>query len=122
MSRTLVRVTGATNRVNVAVPASGAVLYQKPTANNNKVSVSVPGPAGPAGPSGEEEMLDTEVDQSVAGVVYVGQAAPGTSTSQALWRIKRITESGSSTSIDWAGGTSDFVHIWTNRLSLTYGP
>jgi hypothetical protein len=122
VSRTLVRVSGSSNKVSISIPASGSVIYQKPTANNNKVSVSVPGPAGPAGPAGEDQMLDTEVDQSVVGVVYVGEATPGTASSASLWRIKRITESGSSTSVDWAGGTADFVHSWDDRLTLTYGP
>jgi hypothetical protein len=123
MSRTLVKISGAGSRVLVNIPATGGVIYEKPTANDNRVLVSIPGPAGPPGPSGaEEEMLDTEVDQSVPGVVYVGEAVPGTNSAASLWRIKRITESGSATSVDWAGGTAGFVHSWDDRLTLTYGP
>jgi hypothetical protein len=123
MSRTLVTVSGGSNNLTVGIPAQGGILLEQATGDNNKVSVAIPGPAGQTGPAGgEEEMLDTEVDQSVPGVVYVGQAQPGTMSSSPLWRIKRITESGSSTSVDWASGSSDFIHIWNNRLSLTYGP
>lgn len=82
-----------------------------------------PGPPGPAGPAGSIDVtLDTEVDESTPGVTYVGQAEPGTAKSDAAWRIKRVTETGPQTSIDWAGGTADYVHIWDDRLTLSYGP
>lgn len=123
MSRTLVTITGGASNVSIGIPAAGGVLLEQSTANDNLVSVAIPGPQGEQGPAGgEEEMLDTEVDQSVAGIVYVGEALPGTAASSPLWRIKRITESGASTSVDWAAGSSDFIHIWSNRASLTYGP
>jgi len=74
-------------------------------------------------PTSEEEMVyDVEVDMSTPGITYVGQAAPGTATSQSFWRIRRITESGSSTKVDWAGGTAEFTHAWDSRALLVYGP
>lgn len=69
-----------------------------------------------------DQVFDTEIDESVAGVVYVGQAPPGSSAAAPVWRIKKITESVGGSSVNWAGGNSDFIHIWNNRLSLTYGP
>jgi hypothetical protein len=86
------------------------------------ISISSAGPQGPAGSGAEEEMLDLEVDQSVPGVVYIGQAAPGTPASSAGWRIKKITDNGTLVSVDWAGGSAAFSYVWNNRLSYTYGP
>lgn len=70
----------------------------------------------------EEEVYDIEIDTSVAGVTYVGQALPGTATSSPLWRIKKITETVGGSSVDWASGGADFIHVWDNHLALTYGP
>jgi hypothetical protein len=67
-------------------------------------------------------VFDTEIDTSVANVTYVGQAAPGTAGSEAGWRIKKITETSTGSSVDWAGGVASFIYIWDDRLSLTYGP
>jgi len=53
---------------------------------------------------------------------YVGDAAPGTKTSVAKWRIKKIGYSGNaSVSTLFAGGTAEFDKIWDNRASYSYG-
>lgn len=70
----------------------------------------------------EDEVYDIEVDTSVANITYVGQALPGTPSSAASWRIKRITETSTGSSVDWANGSAEFVHVWDNHLSLPYGP
>jgi len=49
---------------------------------------------------------------------YVGEAAIGSSTSSAVWRIKRIDNS-SGLAITWAG-TGAFDQVWDNYLSLSY--
>jgi hypothetical protein len=55
---------------------------------------------------------------TVGDIDYVGEAAIGTLTSAASWRIKRI-DSSSGTIIQWAG-TGVFDQIWDNRASLSY--
>lgn len=55
---------------------------------------------------------------TVGSVDYIGEAAIGTATSSALWRIKKV-DSTSGISIKWAG-TGVFDQIWDNHLSLTY--
>lgn len=55
---------------------------------------------------------------SVALVDYIGEAAIGTATSAAAWRIKKV-DSTSGIIIQWAG-TGAFDQIWDNRASLTY--
>lgn len=70
----------------------------------------------------EDEVYDIEIDTSVPGVTYVGQAAPGTASSSAAWRIKKITDSAGGASVDWANGNANFVNVWDNHLAYTYGP
>jgi len=57
----------------------------------------------------------------VGTLTYVGEADPGSATSAAVWRIKRIDESGNpEVIIKWAGGNDTYNKVWDNRLSLTY--
>lgn len=62
----------------------------------------------------------TELDDVGAGVTYVGEADPGTATSDNAWRIKRITETGPDIVIAWADGVATFVKVWDDRTSYTY--
>lgn len=55
---------------------------------------------------------------TVGDIDYVGEAAIGTATSAASWRIKRI-DNASGVVVQWAG-TGVFDQIWDNRASLTY--
>lgn len=52
-------------------------------------------------------------------VTYIGEAVPGTATSVGEWRIKKIDETTSDTTIKYAGGGA-FSQVWDNRASLTY--
>lgn len=66
------------------------------------------------------------VDEENGGdTLYVGDALPGTATSSATWRIKRITftvdGSGNTDSVtEWADGNSNRDNIWDNRAALSY--
>lgn len=60
------------------------------------------------------------LDDDGAGTIFIGEAQPGTLTSAASWRIKKIVESGAITTIGWADGNSNFDNIWNSRASLTY--
>ena len=55
---------------------------------------------------------------------YLGWADNGVATSASLWRICRISYNDGSTDnptdIDWAGGNSDFHHVWDDRAILSY--
>jgi len=55
---------------------------------------------------------------TVGDIDYVGEAAIGTLTSAAAWRIKKI-DSTTGIIIQWAG-TGVFDQIWDNRASLSY--
>ncbi len=60
-------------------------------------------------------------DVTTASTTYIGEAAVGSATSSAVWRVKKIDESGSpiTVAITWAG-TGKFDQIYDNRTSLTY--
>jgi len=66
--------------------------------------------------------LATRVDDvgGTPDITYVGEADPGSATSSAIWRVKRVTDDGSELlTIEWAGG-GNFDQIWDDRASLTY--
>jgi hypothetical protein len=55
---------------------------------------------------------------TVGDVDYVGEAAIGTTTAAASWRVKKL-DSTSGFVVTWAG-TGAFDQVWDNRGSLTY--
>ena len=64
--------------------------------------------------------LAVQLDE-VGSTTYIGEASSGSLTSAAVWRIKRMDESGDpELIIKWAGGTTNFDKIWDNRLTLVY--
>lgn len=54
--------------------------------------------------------------------VYIGEAIPGSATSDAKWRIQKRTYNGSNrlVSIEWADGQYGFNRIWDDRASYSY--
>ena len=60
------------------------------------------------------------VDEVSAGLIYVGESAPGASETSAVWRITRITIVGPKTKIEFAGGNTSWNSVWNDRASLTY--
>jgi hypothetical protein len=59
-------------------------------------------------------------DTGVGGITYVGFAVNGTPTSAPRWKVKKITEVGTITTIEYADGDSKFDNIWDDRATLTY--
>jgi hypothetical protein len=101
-------------------------------------SQGVPGSAPPSDglgdrltspePGSAEEVatLQSEVDfESSDTIIYQGFAEPGVATSAALWRIKRIVFTADAPNSDdvsttFASDDSDFIHVWDDRLTLSY--
>lgn len=54
--------------------------------------------------------------------VYIGEAAPSTTKSASLWRIKKITYDASKnpTDIQFADGTQTFTKVWNDRSVYIY--
>lgn len=64
---------------------------------------------------------DTVDPDVIPEVTYIGEALPGTATSAASWRIRRLTiQSDSDIEILYADGNDSYDNIWDNRLSLSY--
>jgi hypothetical protein len=68
----------------------------------------------------------TLLDDVGGGVTYVGKAAPGSATSEAVWQIQKITEgqlfdTGDDLKVEWAGSNANFDKVWDDRLGLSYG-
>lgn len=59
------------------------------------------------------------IDQDGA-FYYIGEALPGTDTTEQKWRIKRIEQVGEDFNILWAEGTAEFDKVWDDRLTFTY--
>lgn len=68
-------------------------------------------------PPGGQNAL--RVDTSANPILYLGEAAPGTLDSQALWRIQRI-DTTAVIKIEWADGNDYFDNVWDNRAALSY--
>jgi hypothetical protein len=60
------------------------------------------------------------VDEASSTVTYQAWAPPGTATASAGWRIRKITVSGTVTSITWADGDALYNNVWDNRAGLSY--
>lgn len=66
-----------------------------------------------------DSLYSLRLDEASPTVMYVGEASPAAQTSNAVWRIKRIT-STSGLVIEWADGNAHFDNVWDNRISLNY--
>mgnify|MGYP005815373479 CR=1 FL=1 len=60
------------------------------------------------------------VDEASATIIYIGEATPGTATSSATWRIKRVDSSSITAEILYADGDDSFDNVWDNRAALAY--
>lgn len=67
----------------------------------------------------EELTFTTYVDKASSTVTYAGDAAPGTATSAAAWRIQKI-DTSSGVIVTNAAGSEEMTNIWDNRASLSY--
>ena len=60
-----------------------------------------------------------EFDGSDSSHLYLGGAAVDALTSDPIWRISKVTVSGSSVSIKYAN-SGNYTAVWDNRASYTY--
>jgi hypothetical protein len=105
--------TPSTLTVNFGDPLE---LTLNPTPN---LTIELEAGQGPSGVYGSSEFT-IRIDQVDANTIYRGEAQPGSSESMTVWRIQRITISGGSTTVLWAGGNKNFVNRWSDRLTLSY--
>lgn len=60
------------------------------------------------------------VDSGDSTITYIGKAVAGSTSSSAVWRINRMTDTSGDLSIQFADGDSNFDNVWDNRESLSY--
>ena len=65
----------------------------------------------------EDTPLALRYDEG-ATYTYIGEAAAGSLTASAVWRVKRLTNADNT--IIWADGNTNQDNIWDNRVALTY--
>lgn len=70
--------------------------------------------------NGGEEVPYAKQINEVSGDYYIGEAEPGSLTSDPVWRIKKVDFTGDDSAITWADGNSNFDNIWDDHLSLSY--
>lgn len=68
----------------------------------------------------EGDVYSMKIDELADGTVYVGKALAGSATSSSVWQIKKISVSGTVTTIAWADGNQEFDNSWDNRALLSY--
>ncbi len=93
--------------------------------DSTPVSVAVDGTvpvsvAATLNTSAQPDLVVEKIDQASATVTYLGQAAPGTATSAASWRIQRMSVSGTVTTMEYADGDLSYNNVWDNRASMSY--
>lgn len=67
-----------------------------------------------------EMELKVNIDEASSTVTYVGKAVVTASNSESSWMIKKLTTSGTVTTITYAEGNDYFDKIWNDRASLSY--
>ena len=71
-------------------------------------------------PTGASQYSLRADETSEENVIYKGEAAIGSSESDAVWRIQRVDMTTGITKILWANGNSDFTNKWTERIGSIF--
>lgn len=60
------------------------------------------------------------LDEASTTITYIGEAAAGSSSASAVWKVKRLTDSSGDITIEFADGNANYDNVWDNRASLSY--
>ena len=105
MSETIV--SGRPPKPSSASGLTDAELRATPVPVSGTVTSSLPGP------------YVLLLEEASSTITYIGEADPGTATSAASWRIKRL-DSTSGLAVKYGGGVTTFSQVWDDRASLSY--
>lgn len=99
-------------------PAAGLEISSEP---GNGLALLPDGLYASGGGSGPPSSRMKVLDHVSQSLLYVGDAAPGTTTSSPGWRIRRVTiaPNGDVTSVQFASA-GDLTCVWDDRASLPY--
>ena len=58
-------------------------------------------------------------------ITYIGEAAPGSLNGDAVWRIKKITETDHAgfdpdITVEWCNGSDSFSNLWNGHAGFSY--
>ena len=59
-------------------------------------------------------------DEPDASTLYIGEAATNIGASEPFWSIRKLSKSGTETTILYADGNDSFDNIWNDRVTLNY--
>ena len=63
----------------------------------------------------------TRLDVASDTIMYVGKATVGSSPSEPVWRIFRITSTAAgSMTIEYVNGEANYNNVWDDRASYSY--
>lgn len=90
------------------------------SATLNKFVLALPTSGG--GTTTDEEMpFSKRIDFITDNLLYRGEAIVGASETDPVWRIRRVTIGSDSDITEvWAGGSSQYIYAWSDRLTLNY--
>lgn len=88
--------------------AENALVRQKPIATEAKQDEIIGNYAF--------QYAENSVDSKI---FYIGEAAIGSATSDAVWRIQRY-DTNSGIIKQWADGDANFDNVWNNREEISY--
>ena len=136
---TLAMVDDGTNIQSASGTSAGVLKVDVSATTANTTAIKVDGSAVTQPISGTVTVTNTDLTSlllemqvnnggmaqqvdDTGSTLYQGWAAPGSATSGALWRIRRVVSSGTptDTAITFADGNRNFDNIWDNRAALSY--
>lgn len=136
---TLAMVDDGTNIQSASGTSAGVLKVDLSATTANTTAIKVDGSAVTQPISGTVTVTNTDLTSlllemqvnnggmaqqvdDTGSTLYQGWAEPGSATSGALWRIRRVVSSGTptDTAITFADGNRNFDNIWDNRAALSY--
>ncbi|MEK7765004.1 MAG: hypothetical protein AAB368_02090 [bacterium] len=110
------------NLTNVITVDNPKTLVSIENTTVELISAGTQGPAGPPGTSEEDVVYSKRTDFITDNEIYKGEAAVGSLTTNAVWRIRKLVISDIDNDITetWAGGTANFDKVWGDRVTYTY--
>ena len=121
VSPTVLITTISATDSTLVLPTSANLHSEIETSQIKSVLANAQGPAGPPCANTEEEMkTGKRIDFVGDSVIYKGEAEPGSSESDAVWRISKITFVDEDATEQWAEGNAKFDKAWSSRLSYNY--
>lgn len=121
VSPTVLITTISATDSTLVLPTSANLHSEIETSQIKSVLANAQGPAGAPGSIGNESMPYAKRTDFVGNdAIYKGEAEPGSSEDDTVWRISKITFVGEDATEQWAEGNASFDKMWSSRLGYNY--